>query len=590
MALVTAFRIASHMAFAKAGDAFDVAFYDRLAIAVAWSTALIMGFVGAYSTISDIDDSARLLAIAQTIAYIAGITSRNTSRPFLTKTQASIASLPFIGALLWNGHFAEVTIALSVLWSLMITLSSAGALHRVFVSDFHKARELAQQAVTDSITPLLNRRGFLQGLKAKMDAGGPVSVLTIDVDGFKGVNDTFGHDVGDALLNAMASKIAGLAHSEDAVARVGGDEFMIATCRTALEAEALAAGLVALFNEPVEAGQALLSISVSVGVANVDDATIEQALKRCDLAVYQAKAQGKNRWMPYDASFSVQYDRRMEMDRALRLAVTRGEIDVHFQPIYDRVGGRPLSAEALMRWNCPGQGMVSPGQFIPLAEQNGMITSLGRIALERAVAAALTWPEEMTVSVNVSPKQFGRDHDIVGTVRQVLETSGIAPGRVILEFTESTLADDYEHVVAALNELKALGVKIALDDFGTGYSSLSCIAKLPIDRLKIDRSFIRNIETCRQSQALMRAITSLAADLNMAVIVEGVETLGQLDAIKPYPVHGIQGYLFNRPMPREELDRVLSRHAIDAAAAPISQLDRRSPRTATGTLQLVKTG
>ncbi len=567
---LTGFRYASHRRFAAKGGRADGPMDELLALAGAWLTAAIIGSFAAYTVHFYKTAPVAMLAVAQAIGYIAGISARNSSRPLITKVQVSIAALPLLGILLAGADIPSLAIAAYVGLIVLVTFSSADVIHRVFVSEFRKTRDLEQLAVSDSLTPLLNRRGFLQDLSRRLQSHERVHLLSIDVDGFKTVNDTFGHDVGDELLQVIASRIGMLLEPGDAAARTGGDEFMVATARSGDDARRLAEALVRLFDEPVKLTKLTLLTSISAGLASATGESVEDALKRCDLAVYKAKQDGKNRWASYSAELSAAYEERVSLERDLRQAVARGDIDLHFQPVYSPKGRTIIFCEALMRWTHPTRGAVSPGVFVAVAEQIGLIKALGTYAIERTIETAAAWPSYIGVSINVSPRQFAQDYDLVEIFRDAIRRHRIDPTRITLEITESTLADDAEFVIASLTEIRAMGVRIALDDFGTGYSSLSYIGSLPIDVIKVDRSFIRDIAGNTRAQALLKAISGVASDLDLKVVVEGVETPEQFLAIERYNVDGVQGFLFARPMPSADVAPLIDQRIV------IPAIDRRA--------------
>lgn len=559
MGCIGAFRFGAQLYYRRTHAAGSTALFERLAYGGAWATAFTMSCFGAYTVAAHADDRIVTLAVAQTIGYIAGIAGRNSSRPFITNIQVSCATIPFAGALMLSQIPAFMVIAGALLMTVVLTISSSNVIHGVFVSNFRKTRELQLFATTDSVTALLNRRGFIDEVEERLRTGGRIYLLSVDVDDFKTVNDTLGHDVGDALLSVIAERIASVLGPRDKAARIGGDEFMIVSDRSGEDVAALATAIVGSFAEPVSVAKATLSISVSVGLANGTGESVERSLKHCDLALYKAKADGKNRWQSYTPELSEAYDKRMSLEQDLAKAVAANELEVQYQPIYSPRGRTILMCEALMRWRHPTRGMISPAEFIPIAEQNGLITALGSFAIEQAMEAATRWPQPVGVSVNVSAKQFHPDHDLVGVVEDALRRTDIAPHRVMLEVTESTLAEDKDFVIETLQRLRVLGVRIALDDFGTGYSSLSYLAELPIDVLKIDRAFVGSVATSSKAQSLLRAIAGLAAELNVAIIVEGVETPEQFEAVTQFQPHGVQGFLFARPMPKEAIDPIIDR-------------------------------
>lgn len=580
MGCVGAFRFATQVFYRRSQFSFSTAVFERLAYAGAWATALTMSCFGAYAVMAHSDDRIVTLAVAQTIGYIAGIGGRNSSRPFITNIQVTCAALPFAGALIASQIPAFIVIAGALLMTVVLTISSSDVIHRMFVSNFRTTRDLRNIAKTDSVTSLLNRRGFIEEVEERLSSRRRTHLLSVDVDDFKTVNDTLGHDVGDVLLSLVADRISSVLGSGDKAARIGGDEFMIVSDRPSEDVAELAALVVNLFAGPISVGKATLSISVSIGIANATGETLERSLKHCDLALYKAKADGKNRWQSYVPELSEAYDRRIELEQDLARAIVEGQFELHFQPIYNPRGRTILLCEALMRWKHPTRGFVSPAEFIPLAEQNGLIKSLGSFAIEQALKAAISWPEPVGVSVNVSGKQFHRDHDLVGVIEDALRWTGVAPHRVTIEVTETTLAEDKDFVIATLHRIRALGVKVALDDFGTGYSSLSYFAELPIDLLKIDRAFVGSIATSSKARALMRAITGLASDLKVPMIVEGVETPEQFEAVTHFAPYGVQGFLFARPMPKKDIDLIIDRRvalpAIDRPSTTTTKKGRSS--------------
>ncbi|PZO00938.1 MAG: hypothetical protein DCF30_08410 [Hyphomicrobiales bacterium] len=580
MGLTGVFRLVAQFLYQRRQSSISTVAFERLAYTGAWATAFTMSCFGAYSVAFHTDDRIVTLAVAQTIGYIAGIAGRNSSRPFVSNVQVTFAALPFAGALIASQIPAFVVIAGALLMTVMLTISSSNVIHRVFVSNFLKTRDLQTMATTDSITALLNRRGFIDDVEKRLASRDRLHLLSVDVDDFKQINDTLGHDVGDALLALIAQRISSILSPCDKAARIGGDEFMIASGRASDDIAGFAAQIVSLFEEPVCVGNARLSVSVSIGVTNATGETVERSLKHCDLALYKAKSEGKCRWLSYVPEMSEAYDSRVRLEKDLARAITDGQMELHYQPIYNPRGRTILMCEGLLRWNHPTRGLISPSEFIPLAEQNGIIKILGAYAIEQALKDAMSWPEPIGVNVNVSAKQFHRDHDLVGIIHDALRRTGVSPHRLTMEITETTLADDKDFVIEHLHRIRALGVKIALDDFGTGYSSLSYFAELPIDLLKIDRAFVGSIAISSKAQALMKAIRGLATDLNVPMVVEGVETPEQFDAVARFKPFGIQGFLLARPLPKDGIDLIIDRRvtlpAIDRPATPLPNQDRSS--------------
>ena len=535
---------------ARASEA-EITRLERLAMVGAWSTAALIAAFGSHAVLNYTYQPVAVLAIAQTIGYLAGISGRNTSRPLVTRVQILIAAFPFMLALIWTRDLAYLMIGLTVALTTVLTFSSAQVIHRVFVARLRTMRELENLAVSDTITSLYNRRGFMREIRAETNAGHPITLISIDIDRFKGINDSFGHDVGDALLQAFGDLLSGELQPGDIAARTGGDEFMVATARDAGESTAFARRLVMLLgSQRVVAGRHVTA-TASIGIAPAGCAnTIDEALKCVDIALYRAKLEGRNRFVVYNETVHDEHEDSRAIEAELRDGIRRGQFELQFQPIYNPRSGTATMAEALLRWNHPERGLVSPERFIPLAERTGLITVLGAWALDEAIRTALTWPRNVGVSVNVSARQFDHGHDLVGLVAALLRRHRLDPQRLTIEITESSLIEDAEHVTARLIALRTLGVRIALDDFGTGYSSLSYLAHLPIDTIKIDQAFTQELGTSRKAEYLMNAITQLAHDLKLRLIVEGVETPEQLAIIEKHAVHGRASSSLGRWPPR----------------------------------------
>ncbi len=558
MVAIGLFRYLSHRYYkgvhlATASES-QISALENLAMAGAWSTAGLISAFGCYAVLRYTYEPVAALAIAQTIGYLAGISGRNSSRPVITRVQVLAAATPFTLALLWTRDPAYLVIGLSVLLTTVLTFSSAQVIHQIFLARLRTMRELEHLAVNDTITSLYNRRGFMREIRQMAASGLPVTLISIDIDRFKSINDSLGHDIGDALLQGFSETLIAELGVGDIAARTGGDEFMVATPRDAESASALAARLVMMLASQRVIGGRHITATASMGLAPAGcAASIDEALKCVDIALYRAKLDGRNRFVMYTDAIRDEHEDGVALETELRDAIRRGEFELHFQPIYNPRSGTATMAEALLRWRHPRRGMVSPEIFIPLAERTGLITVLGSWVLGEAIRAALSWPRTVGVSVNVSARQFDHGHDIVGVVEALLRMSGLEPQRLTIEITESSLIHDPDHVISRLVALRALGVRIALDDFGTGYSSLSYLAHLPIDTIKIDQAFTQEIGTSRKADSLMNAIAQLAHDLKLRLIVEGVETQEQLTIIEKHAVHGIQGYIFAQPMTADDL-------------------------------------
>ncbi len=423
--------------------------------------------------------------------------------------------------------------------------------------DEARIRHLAHH---DLLTALPNRILFGERLQIALDqmhrGAGPqgLAVLCLDLDRFKEVNDAFGHAAGDSLLRAVAERLTGCLRAGDLVARLGGDEFVILQALQPAAESALdfAARLIVEVSRPymIEARHVSVGVSIGIALAPLHATDPGQLLRFGDMALYDAKARGRGQARVFTPELDTALRRRSDLQHDLRQAVAAGALHLHYQPQYALAGNTLIGAEALLRWNDPVRGHVSPADFIPIAEECGLITVLGAWVLREACREAAGWPEDLSVAVNLSPVQF-RTTDLVGLVGGVLAATGLAPSRLELEITEGVLLGDSPDTMATLAGLKALGVRIAMDDFGTGYSSLSYLQRMPIDKLKIDQSFTRSLGTDPSARPLVRSIIGIARDLGIASLAEGVETAAHAQMLREEGCVEVQGYYFGRPMSAE---------------------------------------
>jgi diguanylate cyclase (GGDEF)-like protein/PAS domain S-box-containing protein len=426
---------------------------------------------------------------------------------------------------------------------------------------------ITHMAHHDSMTGLANRvllRERLEHALARMlEQESRLAVLYVDLDFFKDVNDALGHPVGDALLRMAAERLRGCLREGDTVARLGGDEFAIIqdSIRDDEQTTELARRIAAVIGAPfhVEGHDVTVSASIGIAMAPRDGSDPDSLLKFADMALYAAKTDGRRTFRFFEAEMNERLHARRAMEIDLRLAFARREFDLHYQPTIDVTSGRIVGVEALLRWYHPERGMVSPGEFIVLAEAIGLIVPLGEWVLRQACAEAAHWPDDVTVAVNLSPLQF-KNANLVQTVTGALAAAGLPARRLELEITESVLLQENENNPATLHRLRDLGVRIALDDFGTGYSSLSYLRVFPFDRIKIDGSFVKELPHNVECVSIVRAIADLARGLHMATTAEGVETPQQLEALRADGVTAAQGYLFSRPLPANELRELFARH------------------------------
>lgn len=429
--------------------------------------------------------------------------------------------------------------------------------------------EIERLAFFDALTGLPNRRMLIDRLKHALDSSTRNrqhgALLFIDLDNFKVLNDTLGHHMGDLLLQQVAQRLQDCVRSADTVARLGGDEFVVMLeeldadpLLAATQAELVAKKVLGSLNKQFALGNHNMHSSPSIGVTLFfqHNDSIEELLKRADLAMYQAKGAGRNTLRFFDPDMQAAASERADMEADLRRALQEEQFTLYYQPVVDQAG-TVTGVEALLRWLHPVRGMVSPAVFIPVAEQTGLILPLGQWVLEAACAQLVAWNDDsqtqkLSIAVNVSARQF-RHPDFSTHILDLLRTSGANPYRLKLELTESLLLTDFEEAVIKMGELRSIGVSFSLDDFGTGYSSLAYLKRLPLDQLKIDQSFVRDVLTDPNDAAIARTILNLAKSLDLGVVAEGVETAGQRDFLLREGCRAFQGYFFGRPVPVEQL-------------------------------------
>jgi diguanylate cyclase (GGDEF)-like protein len=428
----------------------------------------------------------------------------------------------------------------------------------------------------DELTALPNRLNFrdeIERLLAVSNSAERLSALLfVDLDQFKQVNDTLGHPCGDQLLCAVADRLRAMLRPEDFVARFGGDEFVVfqQNIRSTEEAASLARRIVEHLSERYQVGNHLVEIGASVGIAMTSpDISADTLLKNADMALYRSKADGRGTFCFFRDEMAQTVEARRILELDLRKALANEEFELFYQPLVNLKSGRIGTCEALLRWNHPVRGTVSPVDIIPVAEDMGLIVDLGRWILRKACMECMKWPEAVSVAVNFSPQQF-HQRDVLSEVRYALEVSGLSAHRLEIEITESSLLRNTQLTHDVLSQLHAIGVRISLDDFGTGYSSLSYLHNFPLQKVKIDRSFLEGIDTDRPL-TLLRGVARLSTDLGMSVVVEGIETNEQLELISADgTVSEAQGYLFSRPVPAVRIRQLLN--ASHARRLPDEQL------------------
>ena len=420
-------------------------------------------------------------------------------------------------------------------------------------------------AYHDSLTGLGNRLLFKEQLdEALRDVSvtpHPLAVLFLDLDGFKAVNDTLGHSVGDLLLKSIASKLRDLLPSTDRIARLGGDEFAILQMSSPQpgSSTSLAERIIDIVAQShnIDGHDVTVGASIGIAIARPGEMSTESLLKSADLAMYSAKSDGRGTFRIFDPQMDAVVQTRRSLERDMRTSLAQGGFELYYQPLVNLQTKRVTAFEALMRWNHRDRGAVPPSEFIPVAEDMGLIIQLGEWALRQACMEAAAWPEDIRVSVNLSPLQFAKGN-LVSTVVSALASSGLSASRLELEITESVLLEKSERNIAILNQLRELGARISMDDFGTGYSSIGYLRSFPFDKIKIDQSFVRDLLVDEGSLAIVRAIASLGVSFGMTTTAEGVETEEQMRCLNLEGCVEVQGYLYSKPVPTTEIARVLA--------------------------------
>ena len=437
---------------------------------------------------------------------------------------------------------------------------------KVEIADREESQARSQYlAYHDSLTGLGNRLLFKEQLEEALTddsvASHPLAVLFLDLDGFKAVNDTLGHSIGDLLLKSVAAKLRDILPRTDRIARLGGDEFAILQISAAQPGSsiALAKKIIEVVGQPnsIDGHDVTVGASVGIAVARPGDMNTDNFLKSADLAMYSAKSDGRGTYRMFDPEMDAIVQARRLLERDMRTALAQDGFRLFYQPLVNLQTKKVTAFEALMRWQHPERGMVPPSDFIPVAEEMGLIVQLGEWALRQACAEATEWPDGICVSVNLSPLQFAKGN-LVSSVMSALASAGLPASRLELEITESVLLEKSERNITILNQLRGLGVRISMDDFGTGYSSIGYLRSFPFDKIKIDQSFVRDLLVDEGSLAIVRAIAGLGVSFGMITTAEGVETEEQMRCLNLEGCIEVQGYLYSRPVPANEIVGVLA--------------------------------
>jgi diguanylate cyclase (GGDEF)-like protein len=527
----------------------------------AFAYSFLVGLIAAATIGYGLDPLIQMLMLAYAIAYSTAIAARNAGTPLIAIGQLFLALMPVVIVAFAMGNLVHIAIAVNMLLVLPAMVSITFNVFDVLresIASAETSQKMAEKmrdlARTDVVTGLSNRAGLNHEMVEKlmgMADRQKLALFWLDLDRFKEVNDTLGHPVGDRVLSEVARRLRDNTPQRATVARFGGDEFII-VCEVESrdQCEKIACTLLEEIARPFRIDGERLEIGTSMGIALMpeDGADLDTVMQSADLALYHAKINGRNQISFFDASMTRALMRRKEIEAELRAALQRDELSIFFQPIVDLETGRIKTFEALVRWFHPEKGELKPDEFIPVAEETGVIITLGNWITAQAARACAQWPEDVTIAVNLSPLQIKAPGSALG-ILSALKDAKLDPSRLELEVTESLFLDDNQHTARFIEELSAAGVRFALDDFGTGYSSLGYINKFPFSKIKVDRSFVSGPDVGRKSDAIIRAVAEMGSRLGMEIVAEGLETIDQVRAVREAGCTLGQGYYFSRAVP-----------------------------------------
>ncbi len=539
----------------------DTRLLERVYEFGAFSYSLLLGISAALTVYLDAPPHVQLLLVANTIGYATGIAARNAGRPMIAIGQLLLALIPLVICLATRREPALLALLLAVILLIPAMMTITMQVFRTLRSSIlaaetsqRLAEKMQHLARTDVVTGLLNRAGLNHHLVERLmrlDPDQKMALFWLDLDRFKEVNDTLGHQVGDKLLAEVAKRLTALMPASATISRFGGDEFVVA-CEAVNrhEVEVFASTMLEHITRPMRIDDLRMDIATSIGIAILPDdgKDLETVMQGADLALYHAKVNGRNQASFFDPAMTRNLVRRKEIEAELRIALQRDELSIFFQPIVDLETGRIRAFEALVRWFHPEKGELRPDEFIPVAEETGAIITLGNWITAQAAKAAAQWPDDITIAVNLSPLQIRAPGAALG-ILTALRDAKLSPHRLELEITETVLLEHSENTEAFVAELAAAGVRFALDDFGTGYSSLGYLNKYPFSKIKVDRSFVSGANAGKKSDAIIRAVSGMGSTLGMEIVAEGLETVEQVEAVRAAGCTLGQGYYFSRAVP-----------------------------------------
>ncbi|MEQ8773215.1 MAG: EAL domain-containing protein, partial [Erythrobacter sp.] len=561
LTLIAVLRVVSAMGLSPDSGRTSTAKLEIIYEIGAFSYALAIGVVGAMTIWLGAPGEVQVLMVANTLCYGVGVSARNAGRPSIAIGQLTLSLLPVMAACVAEGSAALLTLAATIallIPAMMSIVLNISKVLRESIASAETSSNLADRmqvlARTDVVTGLANRAGLNHSMVETMMSLGEdecLALIWIDLDRFKEVNDLLGHPVGDRVLHEVARRLREVSPPGATVARFGGDEFVVFThIEDRKHSERIASEIHAEIMRPVRIDGDRLEVRASLGVALLpeDGADADTLMQSADLALYHAKVGGRAQTRFFDRAMTRDLIRRREIEHELRVAIQREELSIFFQPIVDLETGRIRTFEALVRWFHPEKGELKPDEFIPVAEETGVIVTLGNWITAQAARTAATWPKDVNVAVNLSPLQIRAPGAALG-IRNALREAGLDPSRLELEVTESLFIEDNHATAAFIEELAEVGVRFALDDFGTGYSSLGHINTFPLHKIKVDRSFVSGAHVGRKSDAIIRAVAEMGSTLDIEIVAEGLETVEQVQAVREAGCTLGQGFYFSRAVP-----------------------------------------
>ena len=561
LALVAVARVTAALGLSPDANTNSTAMLEVVYEIGAFSFALALGCTAAFTIYASTPTEVQVLMVANALCYGVGVSARNAGRLTIAIGQLALSCLPIVFVSFWTARLGYVAFGVTILLLIPAMISIAGNIFKVLRDSIASAETSARLADkmqilarTDVVTGLANRAGLNHAMVETMmevDENSRLALIWIDLDRFKEVNDLLGHPVGDRVLSEVAKRLKDVSPEGATVSRFGGDEFIVfCPIEDRKDSERLASEIHAEIMRPFRIDGERLEVRASLGVAllpeNGTDA--DTLMQSADLALYHAKVGGRAQTRFFDGSMTRDLVRRREIEDELRAALQREELSIFFQPIVDLETGRIRTFEALVRWFHPEKGELRPDEFIPVAEETGVIVTLGNWITAQAARAAAQWPDDISIAVNLSPLQIRAPGAALG-IKNALREAGLDPRRLELEVTESLFIEDNHATAAFIDELSEIGVKFALDDFGTGYSSLGYINTFPLTKIKVDRSFVSGPNVGRKSDAIIRAVAEMGSTLGMDIVAEGLETIEQVQAVREAGCNLGQGFYFSRAVP-----------------------------------------